>query len=291
MDRFGYGSGSGSNPYREGQYLTGNSGKFEESPALTAFHRMTNGLTDAATVAKQFGSAGVEGIKASINSAMDTYNRTKQNGLIPTLQTDAEEAAKVFKRAMYGPEGKEKDAGSLWQTVIENAPGISTQSGSNSAYVASGSAPMANNTSKENPMQWYIDMVNQTTDKNNAWAAEQAQKQMDFQREMSNTQHQREVADLKAAGLNPVLSATGGSGASSPSGAMATPDTSNTRLLAELSMASLDSITNSAVTLARSSGSSASNSFRNKMLGLAEKIVIPTIAKYATNKIAQGLFG
>lgn len=55
----------------------------------------------------------------------------------------------------------------------------------------------------------------------NASNARQASRQMQFQYDMSGSAHQREVKDLEAAGLNPILSGTGGHGASTPPGASA----------------------------------------------------------------------
>lgn len=106
-------------------------------------------------------------------------------------------------------------------------------------------------------MDEFASIIGQSVQQNNEWSARQAQAQMDFQERMSNTAFQRQMADLKAAGLNPVLAAKLG-GASTPNGAMGDTDTSGTSALVDLLMMSMETA-NSAAGAARAAAESSDN--------------------------------
>lgn len=92
--------------------------------------------------------------------------------------------------------------------------GLVNQANQNSAWNAQQAAEQRN---------WQVEQNQLAMEFN----AREAAKNRSWQQYMSNTAHQREVKDLQAAGLNPVLSAMGGNGAAVTSGATASGVTSS----------------------------------------------------------------
>lgn len=145
------------------------------------------------------------------------------------------------------------NGGALENTVdiphaARRGSGSDSGSGSSAQQVFNTTKPTSQTSSMANELTKYFNQVYQLTRENNAWSAQQAKIQRDWQVEqnkvamdfnaaeaaknrdwqqmMSDTAHQREIKDLQAAGLNPVLSAMGGNGAAVTSGATASGVTS-----------------------------------------------------------------
>lgn len=138
--------------------------------------------------------------------------------------------AQALKSAGTGLLGGVQEVGSLFGNGAQSA-NLNNSAFNNAFNSASSYEEALNNLSSNS--NYFSDLKFTKTDDNqrefyntalsNLFNSQEAQKNRDFQKEMSSTQYQRAVKDLEAAGINPLAMLSSGSlsPASSPSGSSA----------------------------------------------------------------------
>lgn len=116
---------------------------------------------------------------------------------------------------------------------------------------------------------------------NQAWNTAQINSARDYNTQMANTAHQRETADLRAAGINPMMTAMGGSGAPAPTSPITNAGTGSSAIPVDAIGKGISNMVGSALS-AQKTVADIKNTEKDSMLKEASAITQAAQANQAT---------